>query len=294
MKVRTQKRKERIRRTQRRIRGGAISATLIRQTLPEYFPTFSKEQIKFRRGTNGIDYTISITCQERAHFTDQDRTMYVSIDKKTMVLEMLTRCNQIRGKALLDTWINFARAIGIRTVELVDNSMIYVPDSEYGNHHCSLSLPTLSILSSGQSWYERMGFRSRRSDEYRAHNETVRAMPFPTFIEAILERFHTLVSMEQDMINMSQFTTANAYPSSDAYLQGFYEAFPEMSSMETVGEIFEQIMKTYLRGNASPMKQCDDIRLRFLQDMIKLAETSLYTEPLVKYDALLSLSLVDK
>ncbi len=69
-------------------------------------------------------------------------------------IEMLQECCGVTGNEMLD-YIDFlAKKWGMQTISLEDVSFIkFLPD-------CTISLIKLSLLSSGQSWYETHGYSS--------------------------------------------------------------------------------------------------------------------------------------
>jgi hypothetical protein len=258
--------------------GGAkpISATLIRTTLPRYF---SKDQVKFELAGPDAHYKITVHCSEKNTFTHKNQNgsittvaspMYALIHYTTMSLEKITRCDGKSGKEILQTWIAFARDIGIKKIELMDAAIIYIPGEEYGKSECGISLSALLLLSKGESWYERMGFRSRSYEEDHKQNEVIRSLDFPQFIELVANRLGV---------------------SAESYLDRVYEAMPELREIKITSDVFSYLEKFVLRaGHPSSILSCkEDPRLQVIQEMLRAVEMS--PDPILHYRPELSMKL---
>jgi hypothetical protein len=107
-------------------------------------------------------------------------------DEPELHIETLTSCTPLSGSAILNSFIEIARDIGLKYVRLYDASTVYF-GGQYGEDMCAVSLAILDILVGGRSWYYHMGFRNENNDKWLNDNITIALFTkFKEFIKRII------------------------------------------------------------------------------------------------------------
>ncbi len=93
----------------------------------------------------------------------------------------LNKCSTNSGTANLQLLENYARASRIKKIELLDASHLNICDS------VSVSLAFITILTEGQSWYNKLGYKSESFDAEYAHNTAFIQQPFVVTLDSLAE-----------------------------------------------------------------------------------------------------------
>ena len=151
-------------------------------------------------------------------------------------LSQLYKCSGRTGTEMLRTIVQLAKDLRLKAVTLIDASSIYVPSKEYNRYTCMLPLAPLSILITGQSWYQRQGFMAPSDDDDNKHNERIRQVPFQRTIQDVIEEWK--------------------------------EAFPDSPPLSIpAAEMWKWVSDTYLKPDALPC----DWRVAFLRELLERA-----------------------
>ena len=252
--------------------------------------------------------------QEEQHVDHWYPEAVVDLEEKDMHIEILTPCNDLKGKEILEGFTVLARQLGMRTMSLDDASTVYYPTNKYSDPACSVSLTTLEILQSGQSWYQRQGFNNITNRNFLRHNITTALMPFGEFMAVLLEKGvenqHARIDREtreaiqqvQRIMPPAQWRAefvrleeekqerhANVRRNVGLIAQ-VREHFPEVlwaaparqvdplrPKMGTVSEALEEMIKV-----VQEIETCQHEALRVLQEVARLSRVG--RRPLVMYD----------
>jgi len=82
-------------------------------------------------------------------------TFTINQTNNTIIIDSLDKCGHNNGNKLLNILEQFANSIKITQIKLLDRSHIYFCNERY-----QISLSMLSILSTGKSWYNNLGYLS--------------------------------------------------------------------------------------------------------------------------------------
>ena len=122
-----------------------------------------------------------------------------TIKEDLIYVDWLTNCSSGSGTTLLHKVEQIAIEMGILKIELMDASQITTPCNK------GVSLQVLSILTTGKSWYNKLGYVCEQQSEIDSYNNSVIQMKFSDFIDIIhniieknfendLLRFQTLIN----------------------------------------------------------------------------------------------------
>ena len=120
-------------------------------------------------------------------FTIRDKSqkfciIFTIINDDLISVDDLTKCNSGSGTELLHKVEQFAREIGIFKIILEDASKITTPCEKD-----RVSLQMLSILTTGESWYNKLGYMCENQDEINSHNNSIIQMKFSDVIDMVHE-----------------------------------------------------------------------------------------------------------
>lgn len=168
-----------------------------KEWMAAFFPTLAAREglIRYAVYNHGTMVKIMIPgCDQRVtangHVEDHYPDVELDFKNAVMHIQLLAPCNEITGGQILDRFIQMARAVGFQRIELIDISSVYLPRSKYGYAECKVSLPVLSILLRGQTWYQSKGFVSEEDPENDAWNQAVREQPLAAFLTQVSEAEH--------------------------------------------------------------------------------------------------------
>jgi len=101
------------------------------------------------------------------------------IKEDSIYVAWLTKCDSGSGTALLHKVEQFAREIGIFKIILEDASNVITPC------YSVTSLRMLSILTTGKSWYNKLGYTSKNQDEIDSYNNSLIQNLFTDLIDMV-------------------------------------------------------------------------------------------------------------
>ena len=102
-----------------------------------------------------------------------------TIKEDLIYVDGLSKCEFGSGTELLHKVEQFAREFRIFKIVLIDESKITTPCDK------RVSLQILSILTTGKSWYNKLGYVCEGQDEIYEHNKSIIKMKFSNFVEII-------------------------------------------------------------------------------------------------------------
>lgn len=104
-----------------------------------------------------------------------------------ILLDSLNKCGTMSGTQVLQFVEKFAKKYGYKTIELEDDARIESTGKKFRSKggRCEIMLPILHILATGETWYNKMGYRSKTYDREHYHNSTIIRRPFVEFIRTI-------------------------------------------------------------------------------------------------------------
>lgn len=163
----------------------------IEDIIERIFPN-SDFNMQIEESKDGYRKILIIDKQQRScvDFTIKEDLIYV---------DWLTNCNSGSGTTLLHKVEQIAIEMGILKIELMDASQITTPCKK------GISLQLLSILTTGKSWYNKLGYVCEQQSEIDSYNNSLIQMKFADFIDILhdiieknyeshLLRFQTLIN----------------------------------------------------------------------------------------------------
>ena len=161
-----------------------IDSKLKKKPLEEQVEHFNKIQDKFFFKL--IGNKINITTND----IQSDRCAIINIESPTRIyLDMLYKCGGNSGTQVIKLIEKFAKKYGYKTIELEDDSRIYSEKTKFRRKkggHCMIWLPILQILSSGTTWYNKLGYKSPYYNKEVKHNEAIINKPFIKFMKDVV------------------------------------------------------------------------------------------------------------
>jgi hypothetical protein len=144
----------------------------------------------------------------------------------------LSRCGEISGTKLLNIIKSFAKKFGYKKLQLVDASeLLGTPIiRKVKSGSCRISLALLSVLATGETWYNRLGFNSVYTKKEKIHNHEIIQQPFITFITRIAERVEYTKKR------------SNYLPTLEDLIHGMYYYVDDSDSDITVQNLFKKAM----------------------------------------------------
>jgi len=247
-KKRATRRKKRIRTKRARRQHGGTHDEEIRALVQHHFPEFSE-------GTRVKEGHVFLTCPASTDPNPDPNNIHFHITDNHMVLRYLRRCSEIRGKDILQRIIAIGRALSLDRIKLEDASLI----------RCDFPLYTLSMLQHGETWYNRMGFRSADYEENKKINEALREEKWEDFVYEMFHRHEARIGRDpkniKDRIRM--------------YLTKWYHAFPRTYGL-TVAEVVNR-----MNWKGVP---CDHPHADLLRDLLDKADSVLEYNSYVTLD----------
>jgi hypothetical protein len=251
-KKRVTRRKKRIRTKRARRQHGGTHDEEIRALVQHHFPEFSE-------GTRVKEGHVFLTCpastDPNSDPNPDPNFIHFHITDNHMVLHYLRRCSEIRGKDILQRIIAIGRALSLDRIKLEDASLI----------RCDFPLYTLSMLQHGETWYNRMGFRSADYEENKKINEALREEKWEDFVYEMFYSHDARIGRDPKM-------TGTRIKN---YLTKWYRAFPQTYGL-TVAEVVNRI-----NWKGIP---CDHPHTSLLRDFLDMADSVLPYERYVILD----------
>jgi len=148
-----------------------------------------------------------------------------TIKEDLIYVDWLTNCSSGSGTTLLHKVEQIAIEMGIFKIELMDASQITTPCNK------GVSLQLLSILTTGKSWYNKLGYVCEQQSEIDSYNNSIIHMLFSDFIDIIYEMFEK-----------------NYKDKIDSFQTLINELFPIIDFESTVQEVFIKIKDMLKKG----------------------------------------------
>jgi hypothetical protein len=178
--------------------------------------------------------------------------LYIDISNQFMVISNINKCDEERGNITIQKVIDLGRLleenIGINEIRLTDASVIYLD----GN--CTINMSIYFILSTGVSWYNRVGFRSHKHDEEVQHNEEIRSLNVYEYvkkcwIEKNLSKLSSTEMSEGRRKKFEQEILVMSDSNAKEFTDQFFTEFPEFDHRMTIGHIFSIVKESKLIEN---------------------------------------------
>jgi len=175
-----------------------------------------------------------------------------------MNVAKINKCDQIAGNETIKNIIKLGHLlkehIGVTQINLTDTSLIYLDGD------CPINMSIYFILATGQSWYNRFGFKSNEFDTEFQHNSIIRSWTIKEYCKIGLLRSNKLKldlnvnisSQKKDKI-MEQITIKSDLYARE-YEQEFFKEFPELDPSASIGSIFSYIKKNNILFNCVDTK----------------------------------------
>jgi len=202
-----------------------ISSKVSKKTEEEQVEHFNKIQNTFR--FNLIGQKIRIITND----INASNCGIINIDSDSHIyIDMLYKCGENTGTQVIKTIERFAKKYGYKTIELEDDSRIYSKNTKLRKKggHCMIWMPILQILSSGDTWYNKLGYKSDYYNKEIKHNKAIINKSFIKFMKNIVENTHHPHAHE---------------PSLESLINGMYLFVDEDEKNITVKELFTKVNK---------------------------------------------------
>lgn len=129
-----------------------------------------------------IDYSIIIEEDSLIKIlkkTTESECIHFIINDNYIYIESLNRCDNISGTKILNNIYKLAQQLGnIKYIQLVDDSYILKCNKR-------ISLATIKILTTGQSWYNKLEYKSKNIKNELISNKKIIDEPYIDFITKI-------------------------------------------------------------------------------------------------------------
>ena len=104
-----------------------------------------------------------------------------------LYLDNLYKCGTFSGTNVIQAVETFAKKYGYKTIELEDDARIESKFTQFRKNggHCSIWVPVLQILATGETWYNKLGYKSKFYAQEVAHNKKIIETPFIKLITDI-------------------------------------------------------------------------------------------------------------
>jgi len=202
-----------------------IDSKLKKKTIEEQVEHFNQIQDKFIFKKIGTKINI-ITNDIHAN-----SCAIINIESPTHIyLDMLYKCGENSGTQVIKLIEKFSKKYGYKTIELEDDSRIYSEKTKMRKKggHCMIWLPILQILSSGTTWYNKLGYKSPYYNKEVKHNESIIKKPFIKFMK--------------DVVGNTQNQNPRA-PSLEKLIEGMYLFVNKDESSISVKDLFTKVSR---------------------------------------------------
>jgi hypothetical protein len=136
---------------------------------------FPNDMFSTRKNKSPLNGYLKIYVRDKS----QKNCIIFTIEKDLIEVDSLSKCDSGSGTELLYKVEQFAREIGIFKITLLDASTITTPCAN------RVSLQMLSILTTGKSWYNKLGYICENQDNIDTHNSLIIQMKFSDLIDKI-------------------------------------------------------------------------------------------------------------
>jgi hypothetical protein len=138
---------------------------------------FPESEFTARKNKSPLNKYLKIYVRDNS----QKICIVFTIKEESIYVDELNRCTSGSGTILLQKVEQLAREIGFFKVTLIDSSEINTPCED------RVSLQILSILTTGKSWYNRLGYIFENQSEIDSYHDELIKMRFSVFINKIHE-----------------------------------------------------------------------------------------------------------
>jgi len=128
----------------------------------------------------------NVSGQRDIHVQSNTLSLYLSIlPGQYIYIHNIEKCSQLTGTEKLKRVIDFGKHIKVKYIRLYDGSCVA------SNTCLFIALASFEILTTGNSWYNKFGFRSPTSDLEESYNKFIGRIPFEKLIN--FDRFLTYI-----------------------------------------------------------------------------------------------------
>ena len=153
--------------------------------------------------------------------TNSDYCILFTINIDKINIGPIKKCIDLSGNQIIELVENIARELNIFKITLDDVSQLNIINEH--ENKCTFDLALISILTSGMSWYNKLGYRSNNFTNEFEHNSKIINMTLTDFLNFGLIK------------KKKKFTAQFKY----SILNGNTEDFPEMNKIK------KQILSEY-------------------------------------------------
>jgi hypothetical protein len=173
-------------------------------------------------------------------------------------IKSVKRCGDITGTVLLENIFKLAQELlNIEYIELIDESGILICEE-------IISLRTIKILTTGQSWYNKLGYKSTNYIKELEFNSKIIKQKYKSFIESIpsaITLFGNKIDNEysgaQQWTLLEKLTMVIKLIEEDKILEEVNTLFPVKDDNVTVQEYFSSIWEQ-IQIRDIESKKCED------------------------------------
>lgn len=186
---------------------------------------------------------------------------HIYIKNELMHISKIFKCDQMAGNQTIERIIQLGHLLkdytGIQQINLTDASQIYLDNS------CSINMSTYFILSTGESWYNRAGFKSENFENEFNHNSIIRTWTLKEYcknglIELKKKKNNLVENIHENQINK---IITQAEKSAMAYEKKFFDQFSELDKSASIGSIFAYVKENNILIDCTEKKSKLIVRL---------------------------------
>lgn len=166
---------------------------------------------------------------------------YINDNKQCLHIDSLHRCSDSSGTKLIKLIEKLAKKANIQYISLWDVSRLKPKECE----NINIKLANLHILATGESWYNKLGYKSPDYDDEHAHNKLLIQSDFVTKLS---KYYNDDEKLYNTIIELTNIINPNAEE-------------PEVSG--TVKEVFRKL-HTYMKYNDN----CEHVKI--IADLVEL------------------------
>jgi hypothetical protein len=237
----------------------------------------------------------NVSGQRDIHVQSNTLSLYLSIlPGQYIYIHNIEKCSQLTGTEKLKKVIDFGKHIKVKYIRLYDGSCVA------SNTCLFIALASFEILTTGNSWYNKFGFRSPTSDLEKSYNTFIGEIPFITLIDfdIFLQNIHTYIFLSKKFkkyyykeknifINQLKYIKNSVFLKSlsNSIKKGFEEHFNGdiLNKSKSTKQVLSELKRVYLNKDSSinlNVAQCDIIE-----------DLTLYLDGIICYDHNLQLEL---
>ena len=114
----------------------------------------------------------------------------IEIEKRDEIyIDLIGKCGSISGTEIIKVIEDFAQKCKYRKLALEDDSRLGTKVQKPEGGFCEFFLAGLSILTTGETWYNRLGYKSDYYDKEVKHNKRIIAKPFMSFMNKDIRKY---------------------------------------------------------------------------------------------------------